>query len=68
MKENAKSPFIPIVITILAFIFWAVFMLVHIVFWSSNFDWLQNLAIILLPLVIVVGVVGLIWVYWVFKT
>jgi hypothetical protein len=62
-----KTPFIPIMVSILLAIFWAAFMLVHILFWSSSFDWLQNLAIILLSLVLVAGIVGIMWVYWVFK-
>ncbi len=66
MAEREKSPFIPIVVSILASIFWASFMLVHVVFWSSSFDWLQNLAIIVLSLIIMAGVVGLMWVYWAF--
>jgi len=67
MIDNGKDLFIPIVLTILTFIVWAVFMLLHVVLWSFNYDWLQNLAIILLPLVIVVGIVGIMWVYWIFK-
>ncbi len=67
MTEREKSPFIPIVLSILAGIFWAAFMLVYVVFWSSSYDWLQNLAIIILSLVVMGGIVGLMWVYWVFK-
>ena len=65
--EKEKPPFSMIMASILAAIIWAVLMLVYIVFWSSNFDWLQNLAIILLSLVVIGGIVGLMWVYWVYK-
>jgi hypothetical protein len=66
-REREASPFIPIVVSIVAAILWAAFMLLHILFWSSNFDWLQNLAIIVLSLVIMGCIVGLMWVFWVFK-
>jgi membrane protein DedA with SNARE-associated domain len=65
--EKEKPPFSMIMASILAAIIWAVLMLVYIVSWSSNFDWLQNLAIILLSLVVIGGIVGLMWVYWVYK-
>ena len=55
------------IVSILAAIIWAAFMLLHILEWSSGFGWLQNLAIILLSLVVMGGIVGLMWVYWVFK-
>jgi hypothetical protein len=55
-------------VSIISAIIWAAFMLVHVLFWSSSFDWLQNLAIILLSLVVMAGIVGLMWVYWVFKS
>jgi membrane protein DedA with SNARE-associated domain len=67
VTEREASPFIPIVVSIVAAILWAAFMLLHILFWSSNFDWLQNLAIIVLSLVIMGCIVGLMWVFWVFK-
>jgi hypothetical protein len=67
VTEREDSPFIPIVVSIVAAILWAAFMLLHILFWSSNFDWLQNLAIIVLSLVIMGCIVGLMWVFWVFK-
>ena len=67
MTHEENTPFIPIVVTILAVIFWAAFMLTHVLFWSSGFDWLQNLAIMVLSLVVMGGIIGLMWVYWVFK-
>ena len=67
MIEKEETPFVPIVISIIAGIVWAAFMLLHILFWSSTYDWLQNLAIIVLSLVIMGGIIGLMWVYWIFK-
>ena len=60
-------PFAPIAVSILAFVIWALFMLLYIIFWSSGYDWLQNLAIIVLSLVVVAGLVGFMWVYWLHK-
>ncbi len=67
MTEKEKSPFVPIIVSILGFIIWAVFMLLHVLLWSSNYDWLQNLAVIVLSLILMIGIIGLVWVYWVFK-
>ncbi len=67
LTEREASPFVPIVVSIVAAMFWAAFMLLHVLFWSSNFDWLQNVAIFVLSLIIVGCIVGLMWVYWVFK-
>jgi hypothetical protein len=67
VTEREAGPFIPIVVSIVATILWAAFMLLYILFWSSNFDWLQNLAVIVLSLVIIGCIVGLMWVFWIFK-
>jgi hypothetical protein len=67
MTKREASPFIPIVVSIVAGICWAIFMLLHVVFWSADFDLFQNIVIILLSLVVVGGAVGLMWVFWVFR-
>ena len=67
MTGKEETPFVPIVISIIAGVVWAAFMLLHILFWSSTYYWLQNLAIIVLSLVIMGGIIGLMWVYWIFK-
>jgi hypothetical protein len=67
MTTKEESPFIPIVVTLVAAICWAIFMLLHILFWSSNFSLFQNIVIILLSIVVVGGVIGLMWVFWVFR-
>jgi hypothetical protein len=67
MTKREASPFIPIVVSIVAGICWAIFMLLHVVFWSAGFDLFQNIVIILLSLVVVGGAVGLMWVFWVFR-
>ena len=65
MTEREDSPFVPIIVSIVSAILWAMFMLLHI--FVIKFDWLQNLAIIVLSLVIMGCIVGLMWVFWVFK-
>ncbi len=64
---DRKSPFAPIVVTLIAGICWAFLMMFYVLFWSSDFDWLQNIATIILSLVVTACIVGLMWVYWIFK-
>jgi hypothetical protein len=67
MTEKERPPFGPVALSIGAGIVWAVLMLVYILLWSSNFGWLQNLAVIVLSLLVVGGILGLIWAYWYYK-
>lgn len=67
MTKKEPNPFIPIVVSILAGIGWAIFILLHTIFWSTEFDLFQNIVIILVSLVVVGGSIGLIWVVWGFK-
>jgi len=65
VTEREDSPFVPIIVSIVSAILWAIFMLLHI--FVIKFDWLQNLAIIVLSLIIMGCIVGLMWVFWIFK-
>jgi len=65
--DREKLPFVPTVMSILAVIVWAAFMLIYILFWSSSYGWLQNFSILTLSLVVTGGLVGLMWVYWMHK-
>ncbi|MCP8304436.1 MAG: hypothetical protein H3Z50_03070 [archaeon] len=67
MREKEPNPFIPIVISILAGIGWAIFILLYTVFWSTDFTLFQNIIIILVSLVVVGGLIGLMWVVWSFR-
>ena len=67
MTNKEATPFIPIVVTLVACICWAIFMLLHILFWSSNFDLFQNIVIIIASLVVTGCVTGLMWVFWAFR-
>jgi heme/copper-type cytochrome/quinol oxidase subunit 4 len=66
MSRN-DMPFTPVVISILAFVGWALIMLFYVFFWSSSYDWLQSLAILVLSFIVVAGLVGFMWVYWLHK-
>jgi hypothetical protein len=67
MTKKEAGPLVPIVVTLVAGICWAIFMLLHILYWSSGFDWFQNIAIMLLSLVVTGCVIGLMWVFWIFR-
>jgi len=67
MSAKEPSPFIPLVISILAGIGWAIFMLIYTLYWSSDFTFFQNIVIILLSLVVVGGFLSLMWVVWAFR-
>jgi len=67
MIEKEANPFIPIVVTIVAMICWAIFMLLYALFWSTGFNLFQNIVVVLLSLVVVGGVLGLMWVSWAFR-
>ena len=67
MSKKEANPFIPIVVTIVAGICWAIFMLLYVLLWSSDFDLFQNIVIILLSIVVVGGFIGLMWVVWAFR-
>ncbi len=60
-------PLVPIVISILAGIGWLIFVLLHTVFWSIEFDLFQNIVILGASLLIVALLIGLMWVLWGFK-
>jgi cobalamin synthase len=62
-----KDIFAPIVATLVAGICWAIFMLLHILFWSSSFDLFQNIVIIIVSVVITGCIIGLMWVFWIFR-
>jgi len=68
MAKKEANPFILIVISIIVGICWAIVMLLYVLFWSSAFDFFQNIVIILLSLVVVGGLLGLMWVVWAFRS
>ncbi len=67
MSNKELSPLIPIVVSILAGIGWAIFILLYTIFWSGEFTLFQSIVIGLVSLVVVGGLIGLMWVVWGFK-
>jgi hypothetical protein len=61
------EPFTPIVVTLVVGTCWALLMMLYVLFWSSDYNWLQNGAIILLSLVVMGCGVGLMWSHWIFR-
>ena len=67
ITRDKKNPFFPIVVTLAVGICWALLMILYVLFWASDFNWLQNIAIILLSLVVMGCSIGIMWVYWIFR-
>jgi membrane-bound acyltransferase YfiQ involved in biofilm formation len=65
MKEEIR--FTPTVVTLIVIIGWAFFMLLHVLFWSGNYNLFQNVVILFLSLVIVACFLGILWMYWEFR-
>jgi ABC-type transporter Mla maintaining outer membrane lipid asymmetry permease subunit MlaE len=65
MKE--EYPIVPIVVSILAGIAWAIFILIHTLFWSDMFNTFQNIVITIVSFIVVGALVGLMWVVWGFR-
>jgi len=58
------GPVIPVVISIIAGIGWAIFILLHAFFWSEGFTLFQNIVIGIVSLLIVIAILGVAWVVW----
>jgi hypothetical protein len=67
MPMKDEMPFIPIVISLIVIIGWAFFMLMHVLFWSGNFNLFQNIVILLLSMIMVGCGLGILWMYWLFR-
>jgi len=68
MSDKEPNPLIPIVVSILAGIGWAIFILLYTIFWSPDFTLFQNIVIVLVSLIVVGGLIGLMWVVWGFRS
>lgn len=65
MSKKEEMPFIPIVVSLIVIIGWAFFMLLHVLFWSEDYNLFQNIVILILSLIIVGCGLGILWMYWV---
>jgi hypothetical protein len=57
-------PLAPIIVTFIAIAAWLVFILLYALFWSTGFNWFQNVIVTIVSLVLVGLVIGLIWTVW----
>jgi len=54
-------------LSLIVFIGWAVFAMLHAVFWSGGFNLFQNIVILVVSLIIVGCGLGIVWMYWFFR-
>jgi len=76
-ETNEGSPWYPdweharpvggIVLTMVAIIAWLVFILVYALYWSTGYDFFQNIVVTVVTLGITALVIGLGWVVWGFR-
>ena len=59
-----RMPLGPIVASFLAVVAWLVFILLYALFWSTGFNWFQNIIVTIVSLVVVGLLVGLMWTVW----
>jgi hypothetical protein len=71
-SEESKVPFDwkkqmplgPIIVTFAMIAVWLVFILVYALFWSTGFNWFQNVIVTIVSLALVGLVIGLTWTVW----
>jgi hypothetical protein len=61
------GPFAPIIASILAVVFWLVFIVMYTLYWSSRYGLFQNVVVAISSLLIVGLLIGLMWVVWGFR-
>jgi len=66
--QERSEPFIPTVISIVAVIVWAIFMLLYTLYWSQDYTFFQNIIVVVLSLVLAASFIGLMWVIWAFRS
>jgi predicted membrane channel-forming protein YqfA (hemolysin III family) len=68
MSEKEAKPLVPLVITFLIVFGWLIFILLHALFWSTDFTFFQNMIITVVSLLMAGLFIGLIWVVWGMRT
>jgi len=53
--------------TVIVGVCWLVFVLLFLTFFSGNYDFWQNLAILIVSVVVATGAVAVIWIKWALK-
>jgi hypothetical protein len=57
----------PIIASILAVVFWLVFIVIYTLDWSSRYGLFQNVVVAIASLLVVALLIGLMWVLWGFR-
>lgn len=59
-----RMPLGPIVGSILALVAWAIFILLYALFWSTHFNFFQDVIVTVVSLLVVGLLVALMWIVW----
>jgi magnesium-transporting ATPase (P-type) len=54
----------PIIVTFVAIALWLTFILFYALFWSTGFNWFQNIVVTIVSIVLVGLVLGATWMIW----
>jgi len=50
--------------TVIVGVGWLAFILIWLAFYAGNFDFWQNLAVLLVSVIVAIGIVAVIWIKW----
>ncbi|MGA2766980.1 MAG: hypothetical protein ABSF24_01515 [Candidatus Bathyarchaeia archaeon] len=50
--------------TVIVGVGWLAFILIWLAFYAGNFDFWQNLAMLLVSVIVAIGIVAVIWIKW----
>ena len=64
LAKRHPSPFLPIVVSIVAALVWLVFILFYALFWSGSYGLFQDFVVFFATLFVLVLAVGLMWLIW----
>lgn len=67
MKNESEGLAWRISLSILVAVGWLAFLLIWLLFYSSQYPWEKNVAVFLLSLLVLVGILGVPWAYWAFR-
>lgn len=61
-SNRYEGPIAPVVVSILAVLGWAIFILLYALFWSTSFSIFQNIIVAIVSLIITGLLIGLMWI------
>lgn len=53
--------------TIITGVCWLAFALLYLAFYASSFDFWQNIAIMLVSMLVTIGVIAVVWIRWIIR-